>query len=142
MSLHLKCSHLMIKTASAVVLKLTGKEAIMPQQTFKMAKIQMTAIRCRSNSLLAQIIFGKLMQRKLHFVDDMFYDRKAEQLRSPSASKRSERRRTGEQKLSHLRRVPEWNFCQKIRRNTCCAKVRSPLSEILRKAKKKPSICQ
>ena len=99
----------MIKTASAVVLKLTGKEAIMPQQTFKMAKIQMTAIRCRSNSLLAQIIFGKLMQRKLHFVDDMFYDRKAEQLRSPTASmpKRSERR-TGEK-----RRAPEWDFCHK-----------------------------
>ena len=64
----------MIKTASFVVLKLTGKEAIMPQQTFKMAKMQITAIPCRSNSLLVQIIFGKLRQRKLHFVDDIFQD--------------------------------------------------------------------
>ena len=64
----------MIKTASFVVLKLTGKEAIMPQQTFKIAKIQMTAIPCRSISFLAQIIFGKLRQRKLHFVDDIFQD--------------------------------------------------------------------
>ena len=87
----------MMKTVSVVILKLTGKEAIMPQQTFKIAKIQMTAIPCRSISLLAQIIFGKLRQRKLHFVDDIFQDRKAEQLRSPTASmpKRSERR-TGE----------------------------------------------
>ena len=95
----------MIKTASAVVLKLTGKEAIMPQQTFKIAKMQITAIPCRSISLLAQIIFGKLRQRKLHFVDDIFLlkDRKAKQLRSPTASmpKRSERR-TGEKFFSPL----------------------------------------
>ena len=52
-------------------MKPTGKEAIMPQQTLNIDRIDIVAILCQSNFFLVRSRLWKLIHRKLQLTDDI-----------------------------------------------------------------------